>query len=126
MATAGMRVEFVAQPVAENVREDEPLLAGIRARWGAIEAVAELAAQGLIVPACGPSTEQEFRNYEGVPERIGFQHPGGVTSVLVPSWAPAVVPCGRRSRLIVAACISRARACWEWCSRPHGTEPPTH
>ncbi len=90
VATAGMRVEFVAQPVAENVREDEPLLAGIRARWGAIEAVAELAAQGLIVPACGPSTEQEFRNYEGVPERIGFQHPGGVTSVLVPSWAPAV------------------------------------
>jgi hypothetical protein len=42
------------------------------------------------VPAGGPSTAQELRHYEGVPERIGFQHPGGGTSVLVTSWAPAV------------------------------------
>jgi hypothetical protein len=88
--TYSMTVRFIAQPTPENVREDDPILAGIRARWAALEAVAELAAQGLIVQAHGASADQEFRNYEGVPERIGFQHPSGGTSVLVPSWAPAV------------------------------------
>jgi hypothetical protein len=82
-------IQFSARPTASDLREDDPFLTQLRGRWAALEALAELEAQGVIVPAKGPTGQHE-QPMGWLPERVGLEHPGGSYSLSLVTWAPAV------------------------------------
>jgi hypothetical protein len=100
LSESRMVVEFVGQPSAAALKSDDQVLTSRRATWAVLEAIAELSAQGLIGPGHGPTTQQDLRHYEPVPDRIGIRHPGGGEGVPVETSAPAV---GEAYRLALGA-----------------------
>ena len=85
-----VEVRFARLPTASEDKDDDPALLSMRWRWAALEAVAELAAQGHILPGEGSPQQQEHRNYPPVPTSIGIRHPGGGEGVPVAAWPPVV------------------------------------
>ena len=93
-------VRFTEQPAVAGVRDDEPGLLGVRWRWAALEAIAELAAQGQLVPSAGSPQAQDRRHHLGVPDRISISHPRGGEGIPIEAWPPTV---GEAYRLSLGA-----------------------
>lgn len=100
LSESRMVVKFVQQPSAEGIRPDDPVLTSRRMTWSVLEAIAELSAQGLIVPGHGPTAQYDLRHYEPVPDRIGIEHPGGGEGVPIRASPPLV---GEAYRLALGA-----------------------
>lgn len=92
-----LEIRFVETPTPERLTGDEPVLLNIKGRLAGQEAIAELAARGLAVPAPDPGDEYAEPRERVLEDRVDVRidHPRGGFGLKLDVWPPLVGPAYR-------------------------------